>query len=216
MPQRCAYWARGRVLLAADLHLGKVETFRALGAPIGADVGMAATREKLGRLRSAIEAADAGGGEGMTLAVVGDFLHAAPGTTPALVDEVVCWRASLPGHVRVVVVPGNHDRSMDAVASRAEIEVAGEALEVGPFILMHEPGEHPGRFTWAGHLHPAVCVGGRGDQIKLPCFHVGARVGILPAFSTFTGGVPVERRRGDRVFAIAGDRVIEVKPARRR
>ena len=45
-----------------------------------------------------------------------------------------------------------------------------------------------GAYVLAGHLHPCVVLGGRAHQrLRLPCFHFGAQVGVLPAFGAFTG-----------------------------
>jgi hypothetical protein len=33
---------------------------------------------------------------------------------------------------------------------------------------------------------------------------------VLPAFGAFTGMHPIERAPGDRVFAVADDRVVEI------
>ena len=46
--------------------------------------------------------------------------------------------------------------------------------------------------------------------MRAPCFHFGPRVAVLPAFGAFTGMHPVRVRRGDRVFAIGPDAVVEV------
>jgi metallophosphoesterase superfamily enzyme len=63
----------------------------------------------------------------------------------------------------------------------------------------------------AGHVHPAVRVGGRGrDRLRLPCFWFGPRVGVLPAFGAFTGTHTITPAPGDRVFAVADDRVLAV------
>ena len=60
----------------------------------------------------------------------------------------------------------------------------------------------------AGHLHPCVSIGGRGgDRLRLACFHFGDRVGVLPAFGSFTGMHPIARRAGDRVYVVGDDLV---------
>ena len=66
------------------------------------------------------------------------------------------------------------------------------------------------RYILAGHLHPTVVLRQRGDRLRLPCFHFGPSVGVLPAFSTFTNGVVVQPERGDRVYVIAQQRVVAV------
>jgi metallophosphoesterase superfamily enzyme len=63
----------------------------------------------------------------------------------------------------------------------------------------------------AGHLHPAVALGGPGRQReRLPCFLFGPRRGILPAFGSFTGAATVRPTAGERVFVVAGDEVLQV------
>jgi hypothetical protein len=43
--------------------------------------------------------------------------------------------------------------------------------------------------------------------LRLPCFHFGAEVGVLPAFGAFTGMHVMPRAPDDRVFVVAGDAV---------
>ena len=63
-------------------------------------------------------------------------------------------------------------------------------------------------------MHPAWVLATRFDSLRLPCFWFGARYGVLPAFGAFTGMHPIEPDSDCRVFAIAGDALIEV-PRRR-
>jgi metallophosphoesterase superfamily enzyme len=44
---------------------------------------------------------------------------------------------------------------------------------------------------------------------RLPAFVFERRVGLLPAFGSFTGGGDVEPAPGDRSFVIADDEVLE-------
>ena len=46
--------------------------------------------------------------------------------------------------------------------------------------------------------------------MRLPCFVMGERVSVLPAFGDFTGMHPIDPQAGDRVWAIGGDAVREV------
>ena len=53
-------------------------------------------------------------------------------------------------------------------------------------------------------MHPGVVLAGRaGDRLRLPCFHFGPDVGVLPAFGPFTGLHVLPRRADTRVFAVA-------------
>ena len=90
-----------------------------------------------------------------------------------------------------------------------DFAVADEPVQYGPFAARHYPVPTPGLYTLAGHLHPGVTIHGRGRQrLKLPCFHFGDAVGVLPAFGSFTGLADV--REPGRVFAVADGEVIRV------
>ena len=56
----------------------------------------------------------------------------------------------------------------------------------------HHPidGAHgAGPLVLAGHLHPVVRLNGPGrDSLRTPCFVVGERQIVLPAFGEFVGG----------------------------
>jgi len=46
--------------------------------------------------------------------------------------------------------------------------------------------------------------------LRLPVFHVGERMTVLPAFGSFTGMHPVRPAPGERIFAVADDAVREL------
>jgi len=199
LPHRAVYWARERTLLVADLHLGKCETLKANGvAMTGAII-----EEQLARLGECLEVCGAA-----RLLVLGDLLHAPVGMTEPLIDRVARWRGART--VEIAVVPGNHDRRLEMVEEAWRLSVLPRVFVDGPFAFTHEPGAVPGVYTFAGHVHPAVTMRSGGDALKLPCFHVGAVVCVLPAFSRLTAGGPFWRGPTDRVFAIADGSVIEV------
>jgi uncharacterized protein len=103
----------------------------------------------------------------------------------------------------MLLVRGNHDRHLKSLPPEWR-------MDEGPFRLAHHPEPAPGRYRWAGHLHPVVRLNSGADRLRLPCFHLGPAVGILPAFSAFTGGLDMRRRPGERVFVIADEVVLEV------
>ncbi len=198
---------RGRTLFVADLHLGKSEALRAAGAPMcGGDTG-----EQLRRLDQLVAITGV-----ERVVVLGDLLHAVSGVTEGLVESVASWRRS---HVWTMsVVRGNHDRVLDDVAGAWRLCVLDPGTVDDGLELVHDPGDASRTQAWvAGHVHPAVRIGGAANAIKLPCFHLVSGLGlVLPAFSMFTGGLCVRSGAGDRLFGATGRRVIEVgqTPAR--
>ncbi|MDH4051475.1 MAG: ligase-associated DNA damage response endonuclease PdeM, partial [Rubrivivax sp.] len=141
------------------------------------------------------------------LVFLGDLLHSARARSPATWAAVQRWRDQQPG-LRLTLVRGNHDRHAGDPPPAWDVHCIDEPLMLGPFALCHHPAPQPGAYVLAGHLHPAVRLGGRAhDRLRLPCFHFGARVGVLPAFGAFTGSHVVLPQPGDRVFVVHDDRV---------
>lgn len=202
MPQRAVYLAARRVLLVADLHLGKADAARAEGAPVSARVVSAMQEKHLARLREAVVVSGA-----ERVIVLGDLLHAPVGLSDAMVEGVRRWRGAVAAEIDVV--PGNHDRKLERVAAGWGMNVLEPRVRIGAFELVHDPAEMSGEaFAWCGHLHPAVRLSGGGDALRLPAFHVKERVGVLPAFTTMAAGKAMRVESGDRVYAIAESRVI--------
>jgi DNA ligase-associated metallophosphoesterase len=201
LADRGVYWPSRQMLIIADLHLGKTESFRAQGVPLPEGV----LRRDLERLDGLLERTGA-----RRLMVLGDLIHAGIGLVAELVDGFGQWRAGR--DIEIDVVPGNHDRALPQVADRWKCRIGPEVLVDGPFAFTHLPREEAGgaAYVWAGHVHPAITISGRGDAMRLACFHLGPRVGVLPAFSVFTGRKGIRREAGDRVFAVAGERLVEV------
>jgi DNA ligase-associated metallophosphoesterase len=196
---KCVHWPSRHTLLVADLHLGHASTYHAFGVPLPA----AQLGEELARLDACIARY-----QPERIVVLGDFLHAAAGLTPALRERVETWRPTFPG--RVVVVLGNHDRALRSVATAWGLEVAGDRLEEGPFVLKHFAEPEPDRFVWCGHEHPATFIGGRADGIRLPCFALTPVMAILPAFSSMASGSRRGVPDGARLFAAAPGRIVVV------
>lgn len=195
-----AYLPQHHALLIADAHFGKAVSFRRLGVP----VPRGTTSETLSQLSALVSATGA-----RRIVFLGDFLHSARAHAPATLAAIARWRAQHAA-LQLTLVRGNHDdRAGDPPAALA-IDVVDEPLPLGPFALCHHPRPVAGAYVLAGHWHPCVHLGGRAnDRLRLPCFWLGDEsmaaqaVGILPAFGSFTGMHGIDRRAGDRVFAIA-------------
>ena len=211
--ERAAYWVERSTLLIADVHLGKAEAMQAHGVAVPACVG----DESLTRISHAVKVTGA-----KRVIVLGDLLHAPVGVTAGLLERVSRWRGTL--EADLCLVPGNHDAAAARVVGVWGIRLLEAVHEEGGLTLKHVPP--PGlveRAHVAGHVHPALSVRtGRGPG-KVACFHVcggeacgggsgggnGGGTLVLPAFSRFTGGVSVRRVRGQRLFAVTDEGVVE-------
>lgn len=192
-PQRALHWPARSTLLIADLHLGKGDAFRRAGLALPRG-GTASDLARLGDLLARTGAT--------RLLVLGDVLHGAVHAAPWVAD----WEAWRDTHTRVrfEAVVGNHDRALRQAGLGLALHEA--ALHEAPFVFRHVPAADAAGYVWAGHVHPVRRLPGLGRA--LPAFHVGHDVGVLPAFSAFTGGCEVAARTGDRVLVCAGDFVV--------
>jgi len=207
LPQLAALWLQQRWLVVADVHFGKAATFRARGVPVPEGT----TRANLARLAALIEAT-----RPQRLVFLGDLLHAREARGAEPMRQFAHWRAQhalLP----MALVEGNHDRHAGAPPPALDIDVVTEPWVVQGIAFCHQPQQIAGSSVVAGHLHPCVrLVGAANDTVRLPCFWQRAGLLTLPAFGEFTGGASIRRETGDRVLAVAEDRLIEIPAADRR
>ena len=107
-----------------------------------------------------------------------------------------CWCAAT-----TTAAPATHRRPWGCRRSTSRCAWAALAL-------CHHPQPRAGAYVLAGHLHPCVVLGGRAHQrLRLPCFHFGAQVGVLPAFGAFTGMHAVRPGPGERIYVVGDDTV---------
>lgn len=196
LAERALYLPDHRALLVADVHIGKALAFRRLGVPVPAGT----TTATLDTLEALLQRTGA-----TQLVFLGDLLHSAKSRAPW--PAVTAWRERHAA-LRLTLVRGNHDRHAGDPPCEWGVDCVDEPLRLGPFALAHHPEPVEGAYVLAGHVHPAALVGRRGaGRLRLPCFHFGPAVGVLPAFGGFTGTHVMPRAPGDRVYVIADDAV---------
>jgi uncharacterized protein len=192
---RALYWPREQTLFVADVHLGKTATFRAHGVPMPRGV----TATDLARLTGLIERSGA-----TRVVVLGDLLHARAGRVPALEHAVSAWRGAH-RNIAIVLIRGNHDARAGDPPDAWAIECRADPYAMPPFLACHEPASPPTGYALCGHVHPGVHLYGHGEQsARLPCFVLGKKHAILPAFGRFTGLAMVAPAPELRIVAIAG------------
>lgn len=218
LPQRAAWLPTSRTLLIADTHWGKSQLFRRAGAPIPAGT----TAEQLARMSALLDLTNA-----VSILVLGDLIHAPAGVTDDLVGSVAAWtaqtresrRAQARPEVHLGLVPGNHDARLGLARLTEFVDSIGFCLHEGEIELeglrlrhiddLSDPTE-TGKPLVAGHVHPAITIGSGEFPTKVPAFwQPRPGVLILPAFSPFTGGVPIAPSQwGSGVYPAAEGRVV--------
>jgi DNA ligase-associated metallophosphoesterase len=204
LAERALAWPRERTLFVADVHLGKAAAFRAGGVPMP----RGSTAADLARLTRLI-----GSTHELRVVILGDFLHARSGRVDALDAAFNAWR-SHHARLRVTLVRGNHDAHAGDPPARWQVECVEHALALPPFLGCHQPVAPPTGHALCGHVHPGTWVhGSAGQSARLPCFVVGVRRTILPAFGRFTGLASAEPLPGDQFVVIAGQRLFRLPAA---
>ena len=202
---RSAFWLERRWLVVADLHFGKAATFRALGVP----VPHGTTSDTLSRLSDLIDRTQPD-----TVVFLGDLFHAREAHAVPTLAALHEWRERY-ATLDLVLVEGNHDRKAGAPPAALHVRQESDPWRVDRFAFCHYPRFVDGASALAGHIHPAIRLHGRADAcIRLPCFWLRDGLTVLPAFGAFTGGAVIHREPGDRVIAVADDRVVEVPAPR--
>ncbi len=207
IPGRAAFLPATATLLVADLHLGKAATFRSHGIP----VPEGSAHKDLARLAMLVAATHA-----RRLLILGDLFHARSGCTVEVFEEFTATRG-LFATTQIVLVAGNHDRSVGRLPVGLGIDSVLRTHDEPPFHFVHEPGTplpEPDRdepFTIAGHIHPTIAVSSpAGDRLVDRCFIAEPGFLTMPAFGSFTGGRRVTATDRSRVWIARDDGVVEV------
>ncbi|MGB5930899.1 MAG: ligase-associated DNA damage response endonuclease PdeM [Cyclobacteriaceae bacterium] len=202
LPEKCLYWHTREALILSDLHLGKAGHFRKAGIPVPGHIHF----HDLQRLDQAIRQQDV-----RQVIFIGDLFHSDINSEWLLFEE---WMTTHP-EVKFVLVKGNHDILPAELYRNSKMEIHDDCLDISPFLLCHippEPDTLPAdRYTISGHIHPGIRLRGMGRQSEtLACFHFGAASAVLPAFGKFTGLYRIKPAPTDKIFAVAGTRVISL------
>jgi uncharacterized protein len=200
LPQKAFFWREEKILVVADVHLGKVGHFRKAGIAIPRSL----EQEDLAMLSDLIHLY-----KPEKIIFLGDLFHSDHNNDW---DWLVLWR-DLFKNVEMILVKGNHDIIADKYYLESGFSLK-DTLQFGPFLFIHEPLpvnklHDESAYIISGHIHPGVKLRGKGRQsLTLPCFHFGRRQAIMPAFGKFTGKACVKCEESDQIFGILKDSVL--------
>jgi DNA ligase-associated metallophosphoesterase len=198
--ERALWISSLKTLLIADLHFGKAAHFRKSGIPIPEPVHDL-DLVRLQRLHEEFRPAHT--------YFLGDLFHSDWNGQWEFLNHFLNGFDGTEFHL----VKGNHDVLSPKAYTQSVMSIHEEPLEIGPFILSHEPMEsvREGMLNICGHIHPGVRLVGRARQsVMLPCFFQTKNQLLLPAFGNFTGLARVRPKEADKVWAIADQKIIPV------
>lgn len=194
LPSGTIFWEEKKMLLIADVHLGKVAHFRKYGAAIPANAAFQ-NLEKLTEISNQFQP--------KTICFLGDLFHSKLNEEWLDFEKWVEYTKT-----EMMLISGNHDIIPNFMYEEIGVKVFDELLLDG-FHLTHHPSEIKGTFNFCGHVHPGIKMKGVGRQfLKFPCFYKTENQLILPAFGNFTGKHILTPSEMDAVFAIVEGEVI--------
>ena len=170
-PSGALYWARAKMLVVSDLHLGKSDR---IARRSGALLPPYDTTETLHRL-----AADIAATQPNTVLCLGDSFDDLT-ACETLADDHRTTIASLQAGRRWLWLEGNHDPG--------PIDLGGTHLATftqGPLTFRHIADPASGAGEVSGHYHPKARV----RHMSRPCFLCDTHRLILPAYGAYTGGL---------------------------
>ncbi len=202
LAEKAIWWTEEKMLLVADIHLGKVGHFRQAGIPIPTQI----PHQDLHVLSRLVQQWQA-----HSLTILGDLFHSKL-NNEWLIFEEWCKKHK---DLAINLIKGNHDIIPTSLFESQHIQVFPTSWVKSPFIFSHVPlAKHEleeGLYNLCGHLHPAITLNGRGKQsLRLPCFYFGQNQGYLPAFGQFTGMANITAKQGDAVFGIVDKKVMRI------
>jgi len=214
-PEAAAIRPDESTAVVADVHLG-YEWARGNAGDCVPAHSLAETVDRLERLLARADLS--------RLVVAGDLVESARpcARTAADVFRLNDWLRER--GVELVVVPGNHDRSLARMCSMRPKSaapgpvVADFEMNVAGWTICHGHRPSQGDRVVMGHHHPALIV----ERFAAPCFLVGPRLMVLPAFSPNAAGRDVATAKGAKPWlnhdlkcvASAGVELLDFGPIR--
>jgi metallophosphoesterase superfamily enzyme len=142
------------------------------------------------------------------LVIAGDLLESTRNRalTQDVLQELVEWLRMAETEL-IGIVPGNHDHGLEKAAP--QLPLCPDGRQLGEWRVIHGDGALPSDRIVLGHFHPWL----RWGRISTPCYLVGEKSIVLPAYSADARGVNVRgqgRWRRHHCWAIAGAEVLDL------
>lgn len=201
LPEKALFLPHERLLVIADVHLGKARHFRKEGIAIPAN-SQADDYRRLAQLFEKVSPTK--------VYFLGDLFHSTYNHDWQHFCELVTQFPS----ISFTLIKGNHDIIDRQHFDEIRVSVA-DSVEMPNLLLVHDvprknaPHSIPGDvLVIAGHIHPGITLAGAGRQtVTLPCFYKHGNVLVLPAFGMLTGLYKMPHTPRAEVFIVMPDGV---------
>jgi DNA ligase-associated metallophosphoesterase len=199
LPEKALFKEDERLLIIADVHLGKAGHFRKEGFSLPQKAQMT-DYENLRKLFEKIQPEK--------VYFLGDLFHSKINGDWKYFAELI---QSFPG-IAFTLIKGNHDIIDPQLFADLGIEIVPELLQEHNIVYSHMPvSVQEGQVNIVGHIHPGILLSGKAKQsVRLPCYHLCGNTLLLPAFGRLTGLYMIDCKAEDRVFGVLPAEVVEL------
>ena len=203
LPEKAFLWVEKAMLVLSDLHLGKADSLQAQGVPIPS----LSHDDDFNRLRRLIDLH-----QPRTVVFLGDLIHDRQSWSQALETRLAQFFQDF-SQIDFKLILGNHDRHSRDILRDWPLELIEDDWRVEPFIFAHGHQSQKLKsddFEISGHVHPVIKISQGPVKLRLPCFVEGPQSLVVPSFGILTGGFEIERKKNEKVYAVADKKIILV------
>ena len=197
----CAIFSSSRKLLVlADLHLGKAGHFRKNGVPMP----LGASEKDLFRLQNIINYY-----KPAIVVFLGDLFHSGINREAAMLESFIMLNAD----IEWILVEGNHDLIAKEKTKIENLKLIKDFWFQEPYIFVHnyetlEASQRQQFYSMSGHVHPGFTLKGKARQsIRVPCYVKSEKHILLPAFGSLTGLYMLGASSEYEIFVLADQRI---------
>jgi DNA ligase-associated metallophosphoesterase len=202
LPEKALIWHAEHLLALSDVHLGKADSYQAAGVPIPSG----SHRDDLERISQLIHKYQI-----KKVVILGDWIHNRFSLSEIVLRDLHEFFTVLSG-VHWTLLLGNHEKGVHDLMHDLPFHLVEEEIQMGPFLMTHgHKNPSSELFQIRGHIHPQVRVSTGPLSLRMPCFVLEKNSLTIPAFGSLTGGFLVRRQASNRIFAIGGKEIFEVK-----
>ena len=204
-PERCLFWEEKNTLIIADMHLGKSDNNKKSGIVISQSI----YKDNFQRLIAQLYFFKAD-----RLIISGSLTHS---TSNKEIDLFIKWRKDF-SSLHIDLVKGHHDILADNWYAEAKINVSSWKLPEPPFVFLNDSKaekklseEEKKLYRFTGHNNPGITIKVKGKKaLQFPCFYFTTENCVLPSFSRFTGAFKVKPEKGEIVFAMVENTIMQL------
>lgn len=198
--EKAIFIPKDKILVIADLHLGKAAHFRKSGLALPL-ISEQADYQLLNQMLIDYQPEK--------VWFLGDLFHSEKNNSWDVFINLIQQYSN----IQFSLIKGNHDIiNMDFYAA-SQIKVYAHGIQYHDLLFTHEPLSviPEGVINIAGHIHPGYSVRGMGKQkITLPCFYKRSNSFLLPAFGYLTGLYILKKEMDVTVYILTPTAVIQM------